>query len=87
MINFCNGRTPQSAHHPHKSHFEHCRCNPGGAMRLAHDRSAAHIFGPKHGASPLTKAKTPALKVLEMAGMFLICSIGKEYWPHGSETV
>ena len=28
-------RTPQSAHHPHKSHDEHRQCNPGGGIHLA----------------------------------------------------
>ena len=35
----CDGlvhsRTPQSAHHPHKSHDEHCKCNPGGGVCFA----------------------------------------------------
>ena len=30
-----HGRTPQSAHHPHKSHDEHCQCNPGGGIHFA----------------------------------------------------
>ena len=28
-------RTPQSAHHPHKSHDEHRQCNPGGGIHFA----------------------------------------------------
>ena len=28
-------RTPQSAHHPHKSHDEHRQCNPGGSVHFA----------------------------------------------------
>ena len=27
-------RTPQSAHHPHKSDDEHHQCNPGGGIRF-----------------------------------------------------
>ena len=28
-------RTPQSTHHPHKSHEEHRQCNPGGGIHFA----------------------------------------------------
>ena len=30
-----DSRTPQSAHHPHKSHDEHRQCNPAGGVHFA----------------------------------------------------
>ena len=30
-----SARTPQSAHHPHKSHDEHRQRNPGGGIHFA----------------------------------------------------
>ena len=30
-----HGQAPQSAHHPHKNHVEHCLCNAGGGVHFA----------------------------------------------------